>query len=153
MGSVTALAEPAVDLPVSIRPATTEELRFVQATWARGMRPSRVPAHRDLAEVRIGDFRASVDRDLWTRAHHLLVDSLLADSRVAVAVDPEIDDSPIGWAAWSGDTLHFVHVVPAARRCRVATKLVLHTQARHASHWTRAGHGLVRLLHGDHQTG
>lgn len=147
-------AEVAVDLPIAIRPASPDELRLVQATWARGVRAQRVTQVAGLVEIRCGDIRCALDKSLWARAHHLLVDALLASPTiaVAVAVTPEMPETPVGWAAWDREVLHFVHVVPVARRCRVATKLVLHTRARSASHMTSPGRGLVRYLqHGNAQ--
>jgi hypothetical protein len=150
MGSLTAVAMPvAVDLPIALRPANPEETRLVQATWARGMRAPRSTVAHSLAEVRLGDTRVNVDRALWMRAHHLLVDALLESSKIVVAVDPELPGLAIGWAVYDGSVLHYVYVSPAVRRCKVATKLVLHTRCSSASHMTQLGRGLVRHLGGE----
>lgn len=149
MGSLSVAHAPVeVDLPVALRPATPDETRLIQATWTRGMRAPKA-SQAQLAEVRVGETRVSLDRSLWLRAHHLLVDALLADSKVVVAVDPELPGLAIGWAAYDGPVLHYVYVSPAVRRCKVATKLVLHTRCSSASHMTSLGRGLVRHLGGE----
>lgn len=139
----------AVDLPIAIRSANPEETRLIQATWARGMRAPRASQSSSLAEVRVGETRISLDRALWLRAHHLLVDTLLESSTIAVAVDPELPGLAIGWAAHDGPVLHYVYVSPVVRRCKVATKLVLHTRCSSASHMTQLGRGLSRHLRGE----
>ncbi len=160
-------------IDVAIRPWRREtELRFVQASWADGLRPSRcrdVPKHhvrvldqqgiffnghtyrRDdfVSQLHLGrlDDLLDVSRPLWARAARLLIDSLLETATVVVATLPE-DDNPVGWAAHTEAELHFVHVVPVARRSQIARQLMAHTGCSSASFVTARGRPLLRYLRG-----
>lgn len=159
--------------------ASPNEIRMCQAQWTRelatgwkhrarmpgdkaGRHPDLASSRRELEErsgVQIGKpgYDAEGNRHephllahaLWMKSHHLLVDWLLPKSALVVAVLPDMPDDPIGWAVHEGRVLHFVYVVPAARRSTVATQLVLHTECSSASHMTPAGRGLVRHLRGE----
>lgn len=158
--------------------AGPDERRMCQAQWTRsletkwkhrahmpGDRPAIPPSMTQLhgtAEERSGvqigkpgydqhDVRHDphvLSHSLWMESHHLLVDALLERSSHVVAVLPDLPTEPVGWAVFEGHVLHFVFVVPAARRSSVATQLVLHTECSAASHMTPAGRGLVRHLRG-----
>jgi hypothetical protein len=82
-------------------------------------------------------------------AHRMLVDSIIAaaDTQIAVAHLPDVDE-PAGWACWQGGTLHFVWVHRAARKAKIATRLIQHSGCSAASHVTPEGRGLLRHLRG-----
>ncbi len=145
---------------IVIRPMHEAETRFVQATWARRIvRLPSMPRYNrpfvrignESRRVEVRDGRRvdvagiSIDASLLVRAHSMLVDELLERSSVAVATLPDVDE-PIGWVAWEGPTVHFIHVIRSARRCRVAQRLLEHTGCSAASHLTAEAAGLLRFL-------
>jgi hypothetical protein len=178
MGSI-ALATATETIVVDIRRATDENVRMVQAQWSRemctrwkhrtrihgdkpGVHPSLARGRQELEErsgLQVGKPGYDQDGnrheplilhyDLWRRAHHLLVDILLSSSIVIIATIPGLPADPVGWAAHEGRTLHFVYVVPVARRSTIATQLVLSTRCSAASHMTPDGRGLVQYLRGE----
>lgn len=120
------------------------ERKWVMSTWSR------------CAKVQAGSLHGltKVGAELWVdpklvyRAHMRLVDELLPKCTVIVAtllVDPD----PIGWAAFEGDTLHYVYVAPAARRCSIARQLALATRCTQVSHVTPEGMRLARCVRGE----
>jgi hypothetical protein len=165
-------------IAVAIRPAVESEIRMCQAQWTReletgwkhrahmpGDKPG-TPAtlatrHAQLEErsgVQLG--KPGFDNDgkrhephflakgLLLKAHRLLVDHLLERCSLVVAVVPDLPTEPVGWAVFDERMLHFVFVIPAARRCRIGTELVLATACSAASHMTPAGRSLAKHLRG-----
>jgi len=142
----TALAT-AERLDFSIRSARENELRFVQSTWSRC---AKLPARSPYDMVALGGSQAALwlDPKIVYRMHHRIVDELLPQSSVAVAVLRRMPDDPIGFAVWSGQVLHYVYVAPDSRRAHVGRQLALHTRCSTASHVTPEGARLLRCLSG-----
>lgn len=175
MNAAVATPEP---IAVLVRPAESNEVRMCQAQWTReletgwkhrahmpgdkpGVPASMASVHAQLEErsgVQLG--KPGYDQNdkrhepnylrhtLLLKAHHLLVDHLLERSAHVVAVLPHLPTEPVGWAVFEDKLLHFVYVIPAARRCRIGTELVLASRCSAASHMTPAGRGLVKHLRG-----
>lgn len=150
MTAIAAPVQKAEPIEVAIREASPDELRWVQATWARGIRvTARELLGRRLVPIGRRSDGVLIDGALWMRAHHMLVDALLPASTVIVATLPDMPDTPCAWAAFEGSTLHYVFVAPVARRSTIATQLVLHTRCSSVSHMTDEGVGLMRHLRGE----
>lgn len=161
---MTALATPLVQqepIDVVIRPAVDAERRWICGTWSRcfvayNAQKRTGPRHR--AEwalpraVHIGApaNRIDIDASVLLRAHHRLVDSILADEATSVVVAhiPDMPTEPCGWVVFESPTIHFVYVSPVARRSTVGRQLVLHTGCSEASHMTPDGLRLRRYLGG-----
>lgn len=164
-------------LDVTIRPAESAELRFVQATWTKSMRatsPERwvqrynadVKRHSDRGPMPARVWRAykspagsmltlGIDDDgvalhprLWIEAHSRLVDHLLESSVVYVATLPDVPSEIVGWVVAADDVAHFCYVIPAARRCGVARRLLSPLGCSSASHMTPDGRHLLGYLRG-----
>jgi hypothetical protein len=143
---------------VTIRPARASEHKFVVGSWSRNVvqwdrqRAGPKP-HEALGIDRAIDLgrridAIMIDAALLVRAHHRLVDEILAqpDVQVVVACLPDVPDHPVAWACWQGDTMHFVYTAPIARRCTIGRQLVLHSRCSVASHSTPDGLTLMRWL-------
>lgn len=156
---------PRESIAVAIRPADASELQLVRGTWSRcfvqrdrqrsaGPKPRETLGIDRAVDIGRRMDGVMVDASLLIRAHHRLVDELLAspDTRVAVACLPDVPDSPVGWACWQvdskgdGHTLHFVYVQPVARRSSIGRQLVLHSRCTVASHSTQDGLQLMQYL-------
>lgn len=135
--------------PLHFRPATESEMRWVQSTWTRTLKPStwsvvregetrtvvangqkrvvpKVPRERKYVSLRKGR-ELQINLPTWKRAHTLLVDDLLGDSVVVVLeVRSENPVDPIGWVAFDPqrNALHYVFVADYARSNGVARRLV-----------------------------
>lgn len=135
--------------PLNFRPATDSELRWVQSTWTRTLKPStwsvvregetrtvvangqkrvvpKVPRERKYVSLRKGR-ELQINLPTWKRAHTLLVDDLLEGATVIVIdVHSENPVDPIGWVAFDPDrnALHYAFVADYARRNGVARRLV-----------------------------
>lgn len=157
-------ALPSDEVEILVRRATAEELRFVQASWARCVwargeaavqtydalgKADAPPAERHYTSI--GSPRRPrhvlLASEYAAQAHRLLVDWLLAgpDTEVLVATLPDLPE-PMGWACFVGPILHFVFVRGDCRKQRVATRLVHHTGCSAASHVTPSGRPLLRHL-------
>lgn len=153
---IAAVAQPE-PLAIAMREIVGEgEARWVASCWSRCAKKlyNTTAMGRGMVAVgphpdhKIGPTPLFMDERLLFRAHCRLVDELLSRSTVLVAtllVDPD----PIGWAAYEGDTLHYVYVAPAARRCSVARQLALATRCHSVSHVTPEGMRLARCVRGE----
>lgn len=152
------------EVEILMRPATAEELRFVQASWARCVwargesavqtydahgKADAPPAERHYTSI--GSPRRPrhvlLASEYAAQAHRMLVDWLLSlpGTHVVVATLPDLPE-PMGWACFNGPILHFVFVRGDCRKQRVAARLVHHTGCSAASHVTPSGRALLRHM-------
>lgn len=140
-----ALATDAIDF--AIRPARSDEMRWVQSVWSRC---AKLEPRKPYAMVPMGGTSTSLwlDPKLVYEAHHRIVDRLLPASTVLVAVLRRLPDDGIGFAVFEGPMLHYVYVAPDSRRAGIGRQLALHTRCSTASHVTPDGARLLRCLSG-----
>lgn len=147
-GNAGASPAPGHDLvAVVVRPASASELRWICATWSRAMRAS---TYQDVGTKMVQFGRRgdgiSIDASFLSRAHHLLVDSLIPNVTLHVACLPDVPTEPVGWCAFSGAVLHFVYVLPCVRRSGVARALLAGKHLLSASHMTPDGRHLEAYI-------
>lgn len=95
---------------IALRKATTEDLKFVHSSWVTNY--GHVWGYKNMP---ISLFKAEMDA---------YVDRRTANDTVLIAYFPDVPDEILGWACFSGDTLHYVYVKGVYRRSGIATGLV-----------------------------
>lgn len=117
-------------LPVKLRPMRDLDTPLIFSSWLRSYRPSADP---------------KVDKDVYYREHHKVVERLLREAEVVVATAEGDDDTVVGWVCSSPGVLHYVYVKEAFRRMGLGTWL-LACQGPYSqySHATRYGELLLK---------
>lgn len=98
--------------PFALRPATTADEDFVVYSWIHSYARSRygVVMGAHIPQALPGFTKRPVENDwseFWAEQQPIVV-SLLQASDVTIACDPQDPSVIWGWAATSGDTVHYV---------------------------------------------
>lgn len=126
---------------VVIRAATDSERAEAAKQWTRTFTPSA-------QLVTIGSQARTLTPSLWSRAHRLLVQSLLDEARLDVLVLDDVPTEPLGWVCYVPDeVVHYVYVLDKARRRGIGRRLLTHAGGTRHTHHTASG----AFLLGEHR--
>jgi len=117
---------------VIVRPPCAEDTSFIFATWLRGLRYGN-----ELFEL--------INPDVYFEFYHKVIQSILTNKNttVAIACLKEDKDVILGYAVYSGTTLHWCHVKTAWRNIGIAKQLVP-SNINTVSHLTKVGIGILK---------
>lgn len=126
---------PPVEEEVSFetRPMVDADQHFVLSSWltsyAEESRRSRRPAEPGDPISRFrAEFR-SLERQVFFALYDPVVKRLMDRSTILIACLPDAQDVILGWAAFEGDTLHYVFTKPRWRGLRIMRRLLSGTEA------------------------
>lgn len=134
---------------MKIRNATSTERSEAAHQWASSFSPHARAIEGDGRKlVTIGSINRAMAPHLWRRAHQSLVQSMLYEigTRLDVLVHDAHPTEPLGWVVTEGESLHYVYVVPEARRAGLGRQLVEHARSLGASVPTCTTAGGAALL-------
>ena len=114
------------------RLATTDDLRFVAASWFLSFWKGTMQ-------------RAGAAYEQYRPAQDALINTLLQRSRVVVVAAESVPDEIVGYAVLEKHYAHYVYVKSAYRRMGVAKGLLRSGTTRY-THSTRAGNRVARAL-------
>lgn len=112
-----------IDTETLIRPAQSDDIPFIYATWLRSYRNDSV----------IG---MSTKKATFYDSYKLVIDQILNDTSATIRV-MALEDSPatiLGYAVGNGVTLHYCYVKESFRRLGLGKELVRVTCNPHANH-------------------
>lgn len=118
--------------PVLVRPARESDVGYIVGTWRDSY--ASAPAV------------AGADRDAYRAEVARIVSRLRAtpEATLRVACDREDEDTLVGFAAFTGSTLHYVYVRGDMRQMGIAKRLIEGATIAHYTFRTLAGERRLR---------
>ncbi len=107
------------------RPATTEDLQFVRASW--------------FESYRHGGKAPSCGYDIYSRGQSFLIRQLTDKNSVVVAFHPDQPDEICGWVCFQPAAIHYLYVKHAYRRLGIGLQLAQLAAPQIHTHETRGG--------------
>lgn len=142
---------------ISIRPATPAERKRFRDQWARTVRAPGHEVSQRLgrnAMISLGKFVKTgppghyIAPSLLRRALEAEIDRMMDRCDVLVADLVTVPGEPLGWCAFEGERLHFVHVLGPARMKGIGRALVQASGTNKATYLTEAGKALLASASG-----
>jgi hypothetical protein len=115
-----------------VREPKAEDTSFIFATWLRGLRYGN-----EMFEL--------IPPDTYFQCYHAIIQKILtaAGTKVAVACLKDSPDVILGYAVYTGTTLHWCHVKTAWRNIGIAKQLVPQG-TRTVTSLTKLGVGILK---------
>jgi hypothetical protein len=115
-----------------IRQAVASDVPFIFSTWLKGLRYGN-----EIFEL--------VPAEIYFENYHRIIQNILASpsTQISVACLKEDKDVILGYAVYTGTTLHWCHVKTAWRNIGIAKQLVPEN-TNTVSHVTKLGAGILK---------
>lgn len=119
-------------LPISLRPATSEDVSFIFSSWLKSYRGS--------------PFARNVANEIYFNEHHLLIEKLVRENEVIIACNNEDENQIYGYIVAGKTesifTLHYIYVKHNFRSMGIGAALLNHFEhdasvASIYTHYTR----------------